>query len=196
MAVAVDACLAAFQGAVARGAQMLITHHGLFWSQHIQITGMHYERIKTLINGNCSLYASHIPLDAHPEVGNNIQLAQMAGLQNIKPWGDHKGDVIGFVGDLPRPLSMVDLNKRLEARLGRGNRVVAHTPTAQRVAVLSGYGVDFIGQASNLAGLQLAYDHVADARLRGIAGKAEGDAFFDVTGSQAELVTLGAHINE
>jgi dinuclear metal center YbgI/SA1388 family protein len=147
VAFAVDACLAAFQGATARGAQLLIVHHGLFWSQHLQITGAHYERIKMLMNANCGLYGAHIPLDAHPEVGNNIQLTQMAGLQNIQPWGEHGSDVIGFIGDLPRTLSVADLSKRLEARIGKGNRIVTRTPTASRIAVLSGYGVDFVNQA-------------------------------------------------
>jgi dinuclear metal center YbgI/SA1388 family protein len=148
LAFAVDACLASFQGAVAAGAQLLIVHHGLFWSQHLQITGAHYERIKTLIDAGCGLYAAHIPLDAHPEVGNNAELARLAGLQNIQPWGDHRGDTIAFVGDLPQPLPVAELNARLEAQIGAGNRVQASgTGIAKRVAVLSGFGVDFADQA-------------------------------------------------
>src|SRR6266542_2271715 len=70
VAFAVDACLASFKAAVHEEAQLLIVHHGLFWSQHIQVTGPHYERLMTLLCAGCGLYAAHIPLDAHPEVGN------------------------------------------------------------------------------------------------------------------------------
>jgi dinuclear metal center YbgI/SA1388 family protein len=147
VAFAVDACLAAFQAAVAKSAQLLIVHHGLFWSEHIQVTGTHYERLKTLLCAGCGLYAAHIPLDAHPEVGNNIQLAQLAGLQNIQPWGKHQGDVIGCMGDLPQAMPVAELNARLEAHIGKGNRVQTGRGLARRVAVLSGFGVDYAAQA-------------------------------------------------
>jgi dinuclear metal center YbgI/SA1388 family protein len=148
VAFAVDACLASFQAAVEHAAQMLIVHHGLFWSEPIQVTGAHYERLKTLLDGGCGLYAAHIPLDAHPEVGNNVQLARLAGLQNIKPWGNHRGDEIGYIGDLPQALQVDELNARLEERIGKGNRVQSNGELARRVAVLSGFGVDFATQAA------------------------------------------------
>ncbi len=148
VAFAVDACLASFQAAVREDAQLLIAHHGLFWSQHIQVTGTHYERLMALLCGGCGLYAAHIPLDAHPEVGNNIQLARLAGLRDITPWGNHHGDVIGFVGDLAQPLTLDELNERLEAVIGKGNRVQSGGKPVRRVAVLSGFGVDHAGQAA------------------------------------------------
>jgi dinuclear metal center YbgI/SA1388 family protein len=148
VAFAVDACLASFQGAIAEQAQLLIAHHGLFWSQHLQLTGAHFERVKTLICAGCGLYAAHIPLDAHPEIGNNIELARLAGLQNIESWGNHASDMIGFIGDLPEALPVSTLNARLEAHIGKGNRVQTNgAGIAKRVAVLSGFGVDFAGQA-------------------------------------------------
>ncbi len=155
VAFAVDACLASFQGAVAERAQLLITHHGLFWSEHIQLTGPHFERVKTLICAGCGLYASHIPLDAHPEVGNNIELARIAGLQGIQPWGDYKGTTIGFIGNLPASTPLSELNTRLEAQIGRGNRVqpsplaplATGEGSARRVAVCSGFGVTLIDDA-------------------------------------------------
>ncbi len=80
VAFAVDACLASFGAAIAERAQLLIVHHGLFWSDHLQITGAHYERVKALICAECGLYAAHIPLDAHAEAGNNIELARIIGV--------------------------------------------------------------------------------------------------------------------
>jgi len=146
VAFAVDACLASFQSAARLGAHMLITHHGLFWSEHIQLTGAHYARVKALFDHNISLYASHIPLDAHAEVGNNIELARMAGLQNIQPWGDYKGAFIGFIGDLPAPLSVADLNARIESHIGEGNLIQGEKP-CRRVAVCSGFGVTLVDEA-------------------------------------------------
>ena len=126
VAFAVDACLASFKAAIAEHAQLLIVHHGLFWSEHIQLTGPHFERVKTLICGGCGLYASHIPLDAHAEVGNNIELARLIGLQDVQPWGDYKGSKIGFIGNLPQPVPLAELNAWLEAVIGKGNRVTPH----------------------------------------------------------------------
>ncbi len=148
VAFAVDACLASFQEAVAANAQLLIAHHGLFWSEHIQITGAHYERIQTLFNGNCGLYAAHIPLDAHPEVGNNIELARLAQLQDIQPWGAHKGDTIGFVGNLPQPTRAADLYAQLQRALGEGKLIQQRTNSiCSRVAVCSGFGVTLMEEA-------------------------------------------------
>ncbi len=151
VAFAVDACLASFEAAVAGGAQLLIVHHGLFWSQHLQITGPHYARVRTLLAHDLGLYASHLPLDAHAEVGNNIELARLAGLANIEPWGLHKGVPIGFIGDLPAPVALADLYARLRDQIGEGNLVQAgelqSEPIARRVAVCSGFGVTFVDDA-------------------------------------------------
>ncbi len=149
VAFAVDASLAAFRGAVNQGAQLLIVHHGLFWSQPVLITGIHYERVKTLIQGGCGLYGAHIPLDAHPEVGNNIELARLLGLRDLQAWGLHQGSLISWIGALPEPVPAGELYARLTARTGPGNRLMlSATGMARRVAVLSGYGMDFVGQAA------------------------------------------------
>ena len=150
VAFAVDACLASFEAAVAGGAQLLIVHHGLFWSQHLQITGPHYARVRTLLAHDLGLYASHLPLDAHAEVGNNIELARLAGLANIEPWGLHKGVPIGFIGDLPAPVALAGLYARLRDQIGEGNLVQAgemqSEPIARRVAVCSGFGVTVVDE--------------------------------------------------
>lgn len=151
VAFAVDACLDAFQAAIAASAQLLIVHHGLFWSQHLQISGPHFTRVRTLIKHDVGLYAAHLPLDAHAEVGNNIGLARMAGLANIEPWGLVKGVPIGFIGDLPEPLALAALYGRLRDQIGEGNLVQGQEsgdpPSAKRVAVCSGFGVTLIDEA-------------------------------------------------
>jgi dinuclear metal center YbgI/SA1388 family protein len=146
VAFAVDSALASFKAAIALRAQLLIVHHGLFWSEHVQITGAHFDRVRVLIDGGLGLYACHIPLDAHPTVGNNAELARIAGLVNTRPWGLHKKDLIGIIGELPEPLPVAALNARLEAVIGAGNRVQGDG-MAKTVAICSGMGVTLLDDA-------------------------------------------------
>jgi dinuclear metal center YbgI/SA1388 family protein len=124
---------------------MLLVHHGLFWGQHQQITGAHHARIKTLLDANLNLYACHIPLDAHPDVGNNAELARIAGLEGIAPWGAYKGTTIGMIGNLPVPLAPSALAELFERQLGPA-RLLQQKPGAQcrRVAICSGLGVSML----------------------------------------------------
>ncbi|MCK9548550.1 MAG: Nif3-like dinuclear metal center hexameric protein [Sphaerochaeta sp.] len=102
VAVAVDASLSTFEKAIEEGCDLLIVHHGLFWGSPIAITGAHYRRVKALLENNVSLYAAHLPLDAHPEVGNNIQMARALALEEIEPFSPYKGVPIGFAGRFGR----------------------------------------------------------------------------------------------
>ena len=101
-----DACLESFQRAVQGGADMLFVHHGLFWGKPIPLTDTHYERISYLLEHDLALYASHLPLDAHSEVGNNAGLANKLDLGNRIPFGEYHGSMIGVKGDLPAALSL------------------------------------------------------------------------------------------
>src|SRR5438477_9238872 len=76
VAAAVDASEAAIEEAIARGCDLLIVHHGLFWDGNKPVAGRRYRRIKRLIDGGVAVYGSHIPLDVHPDVGNNSVLAR------------------------------------------------------------------------------------------------------------------------
>ena len=112
VAYAVDGSLDAIEEAIQKKAQMLIVHHGLFWGTPQPISGYLYTRIRRLMEGKCSLYASHLPLDAHPIYGNNAVMAQKLGLEKIVPFGDYHGPLIGFGGDLTAPLRIEDLAKK------------------------------------------------------------------------------------
>lgn len=103
---AVDACQASFDRAVEEGCDLLLVHHGLYWGVPLAVTGSHYKRLATLIKHDVNLYAAHLPIDAHPEVGNNIQIAHALGLENIEPFGFYKGGAIGFKGILPEAMSL------------------------------------------------------------------------------------------
>lgn len=113
VAFAVDAALEPLRLAADWGAQVLVVHHGLFWGHEQTVTGTHYERIRFLIEGDIGLYACHLPLDAHMEVGNNAVMAQKLGLRSVEPFGEYKGMAIGVKGVLPKPLSTDEIAERL-----------------------------------------------------------------------------------
>jgi len=83
IAAAVDASLATVKLAVAAQADLLIVHHGLFWSSRQPWTGKNYGLLRLLVENNLAVYSSHLPLDAHPRLGNNARLCAALGLKNL-----------------------------------------------------------------------------------------------------------------
>lgn len=141
----VDASLEGFQAAADARADMLIVHHGLFWGKSVLLTGTHGARIKTLVTHNLSLYAAHLPLDAHPEIGNNIRIVQLLGAKLVAWFAEYHGTPIGCIGAFnhPRPLSAVI--ETLDQALGAQSRVYDFGPEEVRtIGVVSGGGCDAI----------------------------------------------------
>jgi len=97
---AVDACLPVIREAVEREADLLIVHHGMFWSGAQMITGGVYERLKLAIENGLAIYRAHLPLDVHPVLGNNAQLAAAIGLENPEPFFEWKGIRLGMRASL------------------------------------------------------------------------------------------------
>lgn len=118
VAVAVDASVTTFQQASDIGAQMLIVHHGLFWGAPVAVTGPHKERVAHLLEHDLNLYAAHIPLDAHREVGNNYGLAHLLELSDLEPFGSWRGRSIGVKGAFANPTSLRSLADNIETTLG------------------------------------------------------------------------------
>jgi len=150
LAFAVDASLAAFDGARAAGAQMLLVHHGLFWSKPLMVTGLHRRRLGLLVAADLSLYAAHLPLDFHPELGNNATLARWLGLAGVEPFGQYKGQPAGYAGRLPEPLSLEGLVSRVEESLGEpvGQVWSFGKSTVETVGIISGGAAHFVDQAA------------------------------------------------
>ncbi len=149
VALATDAALATFSLAAEAGAQLLIVHHGLFWGQPIAVTGTHRSRLATLLDNGVSLYAAHLPLDAHPEVGNNAVLAGMLGLTEQQPFGRYGGREIGVMGRLPQILSRADLAARIEALLGSPPDVLPFgQDSIDALAIVSGGAAEMVPEAA------------------------------------------------
>jgi dinuclear metal center YbgI/SA1388 family protein len=109
IAFAVDACAASIDRAAVAGADLLFVHHGMFWGPASRIEGPMLERIRGLLLADMGLYACHLPLDMHPELGNNAQLANLLQLEERKPFGLYHGVSIGVSGRLKHPRSADEL---------------------------------------------------------------------------------------
>ncbi len=142
IAFGVDASLALFKQAAQLGANMVVVHHGLFWGAPLAVVGDHKERIAFLLEKGISLYASHLPLDAHPTVGNNAVMADLIGLQQREPLS------VGWIGDLEAPLTIEEIQKRIGVNLRNGGTLLPFGPEKlQRVAIVSGGGGFALDQA-------------------------------------------------
>ena len=138
---AVDARLATFRAAAKAGCGLLIVHHGLFWGGAFPWTGAEYERVAFLVEHGLALYGSHLPLDAHPVLGNNAQLLQALGVAPRERFGDYRGLAVGWWGDLDAPEPRGALMDRIRKVLGGPADLLAFgAPEVRRVAVLSGGG--------------------------------------------------------
>lgn len=198
VALAVDACLAAFRQAVEVGADFLIVHHGLFWQSYHPLAGVLLRRVRTLLEGGVSLYAAHLPLDAHPEVGNNVSLARLLELEVAGPFGTYHGVSIGLEAHPAEPLPASELARRLEERLGSPVTLQAYGPPwVRRVGIVSGGGAELIRQAAE-AGLDLfltgerSHTFYHEAEERGLHVLYAGHYATETLGLQA----LGRHLTE
>jgi dinuclear metal center YbgI/SA1388 family protein len=117
IAVAVDSGLSVIEKAVELKAELLIVHHGLFWSTAELLSGPLGRKISKLMRNGCSLYASHLPLDGNMELGNAAQLAKLLNLKDISAWCLYAGSTIGAAGNIENPCSLEDIEKNIR-RLG------------------------------------------------------------------------------
>jgi dinuclear metal center YbgI/SA1388 family protein len=137
IAATVDASLATVKLAIAAKADLLIVHHGLFWSPAQPWTGKKYELLRLLIENNLAVYSSHLPLDAHPQLGNNAQLAAALGLKNLKPFFASHGQTIGFKSQTK--ISRADLGKKLERAIGiKPKMIPAGKEICERIGLVTG----------------------------------------------------------
>ena len=114
---ATDACIATIDQAVDHECDLLLVHHGLFWGGLTPVTGPYYERLRRLIKAGIGLYSAHLPLDLHPEIGNNALLATELGLEATESFGSWSGNEgIGLVGSISSSRS--ELIARVEAVCG------------------------------------------------------------------------------
>ena len=136
IAAAVDGSLATVAMAASINADLLIVHHGLFWTPSHPWTGKRYELLEVLLQHDIAVYSSHLPLDAHPALGNNARLCSALGLKRLKPFFFDHGLHLGF--QATAQISRQDLAARLRAT-GCSTLVIPAGPKiCRRIGVVTG----------------------------------------------------------
>ncbi len=186
IAFAVDGVMETFQQAAEWGADMLIVHHGIYWGFQYPLRGPDFKRVKLMIDREIALYAAHLPMDAHPELGHNVNLLKALGVgaDSLEPFGDYRGQTIGFQGKIAETKRQ-DLTKRLETLLGGAVKLLPFGPEKVRsVACVTGAGADFA--------------LVREAKIRNVHYYISGEAMHPIYHYAKEnrvTVALGGHYN-
>jgi len=172
LAGAVDASEVSIRGAVEAGANLMLVHHGLFWDGFGPLTGPRFRKVRALMEGRTGLYALHLPLDAHPELGNCALLDRAAGLEPSEPFGDFKGVKVGWW--CQASVHRDALRSALSIAVGGEVRVIPGGPVhLERVGVLTGAGASSLAEAAEM-GLhalvtgEAAHHHYHDAMEMGV----------------------------
>jgi len=132
----VDACLESFQKAVSAKCDLLIVHHGMFWGDIEYITDITYERVKHLIKNDIALYAAHLPLDVHPEVGNNVQLAKLLNLEIQNTFCKYRNIDVGIICE--NDTDFDDLVKRIQKHFPA--KYMKFNNLSKKVGIITGSG--------------------------------------------------------
>jgi dinuclear metal center YbgI/SA1388 family protein len=142
---AVDACLDVFEQAHARGCDMLVVHHGIIWGGIPYITNASYERVKFLIQHNMGLYAAHLPLDIHKEIGNNTQIARLLGVKSVKGFCPYKNVTIGLLCE--GEISVSDIVERMDASFHTHRLWKFGPDISKKIGIITGSGTSCLDAA-------------------------------------------------
>jgi len=134
---AVDVSTRTLQEAALQKIDFLLVHHGLFWAGLKPVTGPLHRQLRIAFDHDIAIYSAHLPLDLHPKVGNNAQLAAAIGLSSTKPWLEYKGTPVGLIGT--GNSSCRELAKRLEKAVAGPIKSFCYGPKQPRtIAVVTG----------------------------------------------------------
>lgn len=148
IAAAVDASLATVRLAIEQQADLLLVHHGLFWGPTHPWTGKKFELLQLLLGNNLAVYSSHLPLDLHPTLGNNAQLARALGFVQLKPFFLEKGQYLGV--KMVKTVSREKLGSSLARVLGKEPLLIpGGPPICKRIGIVTGGAGDEVRKAAN-----------------------------------------------
>lgn len=135
----VSASVELFQKALEEGADAIIVHHGIIWNFERPVySGGYKKRVKILLENDINLYGFHLPLDAHPEVGNNARLAKLLPLESLEPFGEYQGNHIGYKGSC-KPTHAMDLFDLIKAEINPDALIFPYGPDkVHTVGIISG----------------------------------------------------------
>jgi dinuclear metal center YbgI/SA1388 family protein len=153
IATGVSANLEFLETAVESGARLALVHHGLLWGSELSpLSGPMAARLRVLLCAEASLAGYHLPLDAHPEIGNNAILRAELGLEpDARPFGEAKGSAVGAIGRAPDPIGVAELARRLSDAVGRKPLVFESGPEKiTTIGIVTGGGAFAIHEAGRL----------------------------------------------
>ncbi|HTH73807.1 MAG TPA: Nif3-like dinuclear metal center hexameric protein [Trinickia sp.] len=196
IATGVTASLAFLEAAAQWGADAVLVHHGYFWrSEASPITGRKYRRLKQLFDNEMSLFAYHLPLDDHPEVGNNAQLGARLGLIGDSRFGP---DGLGWMTTLPMPITLAHFGAQVEQTLARAPMILGDLDAElRRIAWCTGGAQNYFEAAIDAGADVYLTGEISEptthiALESGVAFVAAGHHATERYGVQA----LGAHLSE
>ncbi|MFC5431356.1 Nif3-like dinuclear metal center hexameric protein [Paraburkholderia denitrificans] len=196
IATGVSASLALLEAALEWGADAVLVHHGYFWKNDTpQITGRKYRRLRTLLANDLNLFAYHLPLDCHPEFGNNAQLGAKLGWIGEQRFGDQD---LGWMATLPMPITLAHFTAQVEHTLGRAPLVLGDPDwQLRRVAWCTGAAQSLFDAAIDAGADVFLTGEISEqtthtAAESGVAFLAAGHHATERFGVQA----LGAHLSE
>lgn len=147
LGAAVDASEAAIESAIVERADLLLVHHGLFWGGLKSIVGAPRRKLARAISNDIAIYSAHLPLDVHPEIGNNVGLARALGLSQLEPFLFRNGLLCGVAANVE--LSRANLLQRIESLLGSTPWVCAAGPEMiHRIGIITGAAGSYIEQVA------------------------------------------------
>lgn len=183
VAVAVDAARATIDEAARAGADLLIVHHGLFWDGNPRLTERRFRRIQAILAADMAVYSVHLPLDVHPQLGNNAVLARELGIDIDGRVGEYRGEPMGVSGRIA--IRREALVARLDDLLGSRVRLIAGGPElTQRVGVVTGGGASAIHAA------------IEDGVDTFITGEGAHHTYFDAMEGGVNLILAGHYATE
>lgn len=181
----VTASQALLDAAVEAEADVVLVHHGYFWKgEDARVTGMKRRRLQTLLGHDISLLAYHLPLDLHPEVGNNVQLARQLEITVEGPLDPENPKVVGLLGSLAEPMTARDFARRVQEVLGREPLLVEGAGMVRRIGWCTGGGQGYIDDAI-AAGVDLF-----------LTGEASEQTFHSARENGVSFIAAGHHATE
>ena len=181
----VTASQALLDAAVEAEADVVLVHHGYFWKgEDARVTGMKRRRLQTLLGHDISLLAYHLPLDLHPEVGNNVQLARQLEITVEGPLDPDNPKVVGLLGSLAEPMTARDFARRVQEVLGREPLLVEGASMVRRIGWCTGGGQGYIDDAI-AAGVDLF-----------LTGEASEQTFHSARENGVSFIAAGHHATE
>ncbi|MEM7535922.1 MAG: Nif3-like dinuclear metal center hexameric protein [Chloroflexota bacterium] len=181
----VDAGLPCLEAALEHEADLMLVHHGVFWGPAKKLSGGFGALIRRFIETNLNLYAAHLPLDAHPEIGNNAELARRLDVTIESWWGKVNGVNLAVYGTTQQPITLETFVEQYQKNVGPVDLVQTHGPTiVQRVGILSGGGANYIEEAAAMG---------CDTYLTGETSQAQ---YYDALRAGVNVIYGGHYMSE